>query len=656
MTSLKNYLFYSIKPVVPRSIQLSIRRYIAGKKRRKYAHIWPINEGAGAPPTGWKGWPDGKQFAFFLHHDVDTQCGHDKCSQLMDLEEKLGVRSTFFIVPQRYAVSDKLLNEIKNRGFGLGVHGLRHDGKLFLSYDAFCKKAVLINNYLHAWDTAGFSSPSMICRHEWLHHLDIEYSTSTFDTDPFEPEPDAEDTIFPFVVKEQASGKSYVELPYTLPQDFTLFIILKEINIDIWKSKLDWIAARQGMVLLNTHPDYMNFEGDQSCRREEYPVRMYRDFLTYVQTSYAGRYWNPLSREAARHFKQLKIEHKTGKRKRKKIWIDLDNTPHVPFFRPIVQELEKKNITVTLTLRENAQTCEMADLFHFKYKKIGKHYGKNKVLKLAGTLYRALQLFVYIFAEKPDLAVSHGSRAMVVLSKLLRIPVIGISDYEHAKAFFYADWLMAPEMIQASSFHLPKERIITYPGIKEDVYVPFFKPDPAILNEFNVPKDHIIAVIRPPAVEAHYHNPESDKLFEAVIDYFAEKKNITMIVLPRYTRQGGEIKTRYRELVEKRLMIIPEKVYDGLNIIWYSDFVVSGGGTMNREAAALGVPVYSIFRGKIGAVDRYLSNNGRLVLLESVDDVRTKIKLEKRNRPAYPAKTDNKTLDSVVGSIIALLK
>jgi predicted glycosyltransferase len=144
-------------------------------------------------------------------------------------------------------------------------------------------------------------------------------------------------------------------------------------------------------------------------------------------------------------------------------------------------------------------------------------------------------------------------------------------------------------------------------------------------------------------------------LFEETIRYFSEKPNITMLILPRYDSQTQEIKSRYAELVKNKTMIVPEKVFDGLNLIWYSDFVVSGGGTMNREAAALGVPVYSIFRGKIGAVDNYLSRSGRLVLLESVEDVRKKIKVEKRNRPEHPGKMDNKTLESVVGTISALL-
>jgi predicted glycosyltransferase len=351
------------------------------------------------------------------------------------------------------------------------------------------------------------------------------------------------------------------------------------------------------------------------------------------------------------------MEQEMKNQVRYKVWIDLDNSPHIPFFKPIIRELAKKGIDVVLTIRENAQTVELADYHGLRYRKIGKHYGKNKIIKVIGTLYRAIQLLPYIAAKKPDLAVAHGSRAMLILAKILRIPMLIIGDYEHSKGVFHTHWILVPEVIPKETFHnMPPERVFSYPGIKEDVYVPSFNPDPKILDDFKVPEGKIIVTVRPPAVEAHYHNPESEKLFEAVIELFAGKENIVMIMLPRYAKQVSEIKARYAALVEKKSMIIPEKVYDGLNIIWFSDFVVSGGGTMNREAAALGVTVYSIFRGKIGAVDHYLSKTGRLVLLESVEDVKNKIKVEKRNRPEHPGKADNKTLDSVVGTICGLLK
>jgi hypothetical protein len=295
----KSELFYSIKPLFPRPLQLGLRRAIAGIQRRKHADIWPINEGAALPPPGWNGWPEGKRFAWDLHHDVETSAGQDKCSALMDLEERLGVRSTFFIVPERYPVSESLIEEIKRRGFGLGVHGLHHDGKLFQSYEKFRKDAERINGYLRAWGTRGFSAPSMIYRHEWMHHLDIDHSTGAFDTDPFAPEPSPTPTIFPFIVRAEARANRFVELPCTLVQDHTLFVILKERTIDVWKRKMDWIAAHKGLALFITHPDYMNFDAQRPNGPEEYPTRFYSEMISYVQATYAGQYWNPLSADLA---------------------------------------------------------------------------------------------------------------------------------------------------------------------------------------------------------------------------------------------------------------------------------------------------------------------------------------------------------------------
>jgi hypothetical protein len=128
---------------------------------------------------------------------------------------------------------------------------------------------------------------------EWFSALNILYDASTFDTDPFEPQSDGVGTIFPFFVQGDKSGKGYVELPYTLPQDFTLFILMREKSIDIWKKKLDWIVEQGGMALINVHPDYMQFAGDRSGP-EVYPAEYYGEFLTYLKERYFGQYWHVL--------------------------------------------------------------------------------------------------------------------------------------------------------------------------------------------------------------------------------------------------------------------------------------------------------------------------------------------------------------------------
>jgi hypothetical protein len=272
---------------------------MAKRSRRKYAHVWPIDLSSATPPNAWPGWPEGKQFAFVLSHDVDTRKGYENVLQLADLEERMGCRSQFNFVPERYGnVDAALLNELKRRGFGIGVHGLRHDGKLFTSKVIFNERAARINQYLKNWGTKGFTTPSMLCNHAWMHELDMNYCVSTFDTDPFEPQSGGAGTIFPYWVESETSERRFVELPYTLVQDFTLFVILREKTINIWRQKIDWIASKGGMVLLNSHPDYMNFD-ERELGAEEYPVKYYIEFLDYIQRVYAGKFWHALPHKVA---------------------------------------------------------------------------------------------------------------------------------------------------------------------------------------------------------------------------------------------------------------------------------------------------------------------------------------------------------------------
>lgn len=304
-------IYYTLKPYIPRTLQMAIRRRVVAHRRKIYGRTWPITETAGRAPEGWVGWPDGKQFAFALLHDVDTFRGHEKARDLASLEERLGFRSSFNFVPEGYPVSSSVRSDLKRRGFEIGVHGLTHDGKLFSSKEVFSRRASRINQYLKDWGSVGFSSPSMHHRLEWMHEIKMEYDISTFDTDPFEPQPDGAGVIFPFWYQQDKTVRGFVELPYTLPQDFTLFVLLREKDISIWKRKLDWIAQKGGMALLDTHPDYMNFRGG-SLLQEEYPVAFYEEFLSYVKTEYAERYWHVLPRDLAAFWVRTMAEQPLG--------------------------------------------------------------------------------------------------------------------------------------------------------------------------------------------------------------------------------------------------------------------------------------------------------------------------------------------------------
>jgi hypothetical protein len=292
-------VYYQVKPMIPRRIQIWLRRNVAVRQKRLYETVWPIDENCSKAPEAWSGWPEEKRFALVLTHDVDTAKGQAKCYELIELEKRLGFRSSFYFVPKRYEVSSELRNDLVRNGFEVGVHGLYHDGKLYTSRHMFQERAKEINQYLHEWPSVGFRSPSMHHNLDWIHDLNIEYDASTFDTDPFEPQPDGVGTIFPFWVDGNSKQKGYMELPYTLSQDFTLFVLMQEGNIDIWIRKLDWIVKQGGMALLNTHPDYMNFDG-RLLDIEEYPVRLYAEFLRYVKDKYEGQYWHALPREMAR--------------------------------------------------------------------------------------------------------------------------------------------------------------------------------------------------------------------------------------------------------------------------------------------------------------------------------------------------------------------
>lgn len=294
--------YYHVKPLSPRRLQIAIRRIWARSIHRRNKLSWPVDENAAVPPNNWDGWPGGKRFAFLLTHDVDTARGQERCRQLADLEKAMGFTGSYNFVPERYPVRKELRNYLTENGFEVGVHGLKHDGKYYNSPRIFQDRTGKINRYLKDWGSVGFRSPSMLHNLDWLHDLHIEYDSSTFDTDPFEPQPDGVVTIFPFWVSAGNGGGGYVEIPYTLPQDFTLFVLLQQRNIDIWKRKLNWIASRGGMALMLIHPDYLCPKGSP-LRYEEYPIEYYQEFLNYVKSKYEGQYYHVQPKEMASFWK-----------------------------------------------------------------------------------------------------------------------------------------------------------------------------------------------------------------------------------------------------------------------------------------------------------------------------------------------------------------
>ncbi|MFZ0796986.1 MAG: DUF354 domain-containing protein [Terriglobales bacterium] len=344
---------------------------------------------------------------------------------------------------------------------------------------------------------------------------------------------------------------------------------------------------------------------------------------------------------------------------RRKIWIDLDNSPHVPFFRPIIDELRARGYDLFITARDAYQVRELLAYYGVEGKVVGRHYGKHKIFKALGTFWRAFVLIAIVRKEKPDISLCHGSRGCLIASKVLGIPNLALADYEFTAAVLSMrpTWLMVPSVVPDDRLRLSGSRIMKYPGIKEDVYLPSFRPDAELRKRLGISPNALVITVRPPATEAHYHNPESDGLLTEALKRFSADANTAIILLPRNKRQETELQATWQAEVLDGRILIPNHVEDGLNLIWNSDLVISGGGTMNREAAAMGVPVYSIFRGKIGAVDHYLADQGRLVLLETVEDVWTKVKAVRREK--LRQRVDGRsspTLEAIVRNIISIVE
>lgn len=342
----------------------------------------------------------------------------------------------------------------------------------------------------------------------------------------------------------------------------------------------------------------------------------------------------------------------------KRIWIDIDNSPHVPFFLPIIEELKKAGFDVTLTARDMYQVRELLEFFELRCEVIGRHYGKTKVLKFLGTFVRVAQLMPTALKGRPHLALSHGSRAQILACKALGIPTAMMHDYEHSTktGFLEPNWTLTPDVIPNTAMGAKARNHLKYPGLKEDVYSHRLQPNPTVLRALGIQPHELVVTLRPPATEAHYHNPESEVLFDATVRMLQKRADVRAVTLPRNDRQKKQLQRDWPGMIAKGQMIIPDAPLDGMNLIWFSDLVVSGGGTMNREAAALGVPVYSIFRGKLGAVDRYLADSGRMTLIEKAEDVETKIALTRWNRPAEPGKAIRPALKSIVNDLIRIVE
>lgn len=317
-----------------------------------------------------------------------------------------------------------------------------------------------------------------------------------------------------------------------------------------------------------------------------------------------------------------------------RIWIDLGNSPHVPFFLALAPEFARRGHEILWTARDYAQTVELARKANLPIEVFGTHGGKSFLQKGAKFSGRVFDLLRWTRGKKIDLVLSHNSHEPLAVARLLLKRSVNLMDYEHHPmnrlSFRLANRVVVPtsfpdEFLQKFGA-LKKSK--KFAGIKEDVYLADFKPDAEFQNELKslgVLPDNILVVVRPHAPEALYHRNFANEILDELLDKFAEKENVKIILLPRKNYQGEELRRKHPQ----KNIIIPEKVLDGANLLASADFVFSGGGTMNREAAALGVPTATIFAGHQAAIDEYLFREGRLLKIETSADL-AKINLVKK--------------------------
>jgi predicted glycosyltransferase len=294
-----------------------------------------------------------------------------------------------------------------------------------------------------------------------------------------------------------------------------------------------------------------------------------------------------------------------------RVWIDLTNSPHVLVMRPVIEHLRAGGHEVSVTARDFAQTLALCDRHGIAHTAIGHHRGAGLADKARGLADRSLALTRWARGRGFDLALGHGSNDVSVAAALLRVPSATMFDYEwatvqHTVNCRLAATVVVPDLIPAERLYRygARGKIAAYPGLKEEYYLADFTPDPAVLSQLSLDPALPIAVVRTPPAVSLYHRFEND-LFSEVL---TRLRGTQTVVLPRTDAQRAE-------LAATGGFIVPEQAIDAQSLIAHADLMVSAGGTMNREAVALGTPVFTVFEGRLGAVDERLIADGRLARL-----------------------------------------
>ncbi|MDP2233249.1 MAG: DUF354 domain-containing protein [Actinomycetota bacterium] len=323
---------------------------------------------------------------------------------------------------------------------------------------------------------------------------------------------------------------------------------------------------------------------------------------------------------------------------RRRVWFDMTNSPHVLVLRPIIEEFRRRDWEVTVTAREFAQTLPLLERFGIGYTLIGRHRGKRLAAKALGMAQRTTAMRAFGAGKGFHLAMSHASNDLPVASRLLGIPHVTMFDYEFAKLSHHINIrfsarALVPDAISRDAlarFGCTEGKYESYPGLKEEYYLADFEPDPALPHALGLDPSRVIVTLRTPPSMAAYHRHDNP-LFDDVLRRIAARDDVQALVLPRTPDQRAGI-----EALGAGNITVPTNVVDAQSLVYYSDMVISGGGTLNREAVALNTPAWTVFKGVMGAVDTNLIAEGRLFELTRAED----LPFEKKRESAMRTRRD----------------
>ena len=311
-----------------------------------------------------------------------------------------------------------------------------------------------------------------------------------------------------------------------------------------------------------------------------------------------------------------------------KVWIDMTASAHVLVFRPLIQIMRGRGDTVEITARDYAQTLQLLELHGLEAEVIGHHGGRSRTGKARSMVSRLGSLRSWAKRRDFDVALAHGSHELTITARRLGVPSSTTFDYEwawlqHQLGCRAATKVVVPDTIppeRLAGYGAKPPKLLQYPGLKEEYYLSDFEPDAAVLTQHGIDPARVLVILRPPPDVSLYHR-HSNPLFPQTLEHLGRLEDVHAVVLPRTEEQR-----EYVRGLDLPSVILPERAVDAQSLIALSDVVVSAGGTMNREAAALGVPVYTTFGGRLGGVDEALMREARLIPLS---DPRA-LRLEKR--------------------------